>query len=198
MIQNRHKGERFIIGGCSPHALTLPSEFLATGRVIGINAWFKRFPLDYFIGLDTGVLYRLHGPDIVALKVPKFIRTPNPQTESFVPYEFADHWIAVENNFEPPSDWDEAAPCLKYVVTTAISAIHLAKVMGAGEIILWGVDIKGSGQFMEPGGFYNDGFCWDRHVDGINKALALFGDDVPIYKTNPESLLNLPLYDFGG
>ena len=195
MVAGIEAGKRIIIGGGSPNIFHLPAEILNTGPVIGVNKWYKVHPerMDYWICADTGAFYRDFKDDIPLIKCPKFMRKrqmTDPE-EACVPEGIADFWFETTPGFDLPCYkwWDES---LRMVSTTATAAIDLARIMGASEIVLYGVDICGRTHF--DGEDY--GFDWTLHAEQFNRLLRELKKYVPIYKTNPDSPIDCPMLEF--
>lgn len=186
-------GERVIVGGASPFIHSLPSCFLDTGKIIGINRWAEFYPCDAWIGLDTGLNWDKYGHLwLPGLQCPKFMRTPNRDTESHVPPDAADFYFdEVQDRI--PVIWDGT---LRWRSSTALAAINLAIIFGAREVVLYGVDFVGDTRAdgtSYPIGLHGpDKAFWDVHLEGINVLMRQFAELVPIYKTNPESPLEVP------
>lgn len=75
---------------------------------------------------------------------------------------------------------------LQHIWTSATAAANLAQIMGAKEIILYQVDLTGKtlcGGVMTP---------WARFANDVSAFFNAL--QCPVYKTNPESPLNLPLW----
>ena len=181
-------GKRVIVGGASLQLPHLPPELLNTGVVIGINSWPKTRPCDYWIALDTGKLFRQEEAFIRSITCPRIMRRPNPTTESYVPDDLA-HWYDKAKD-TVPTTWQNQ---LKFVSSTALAAINFAIVLGASEVVLYGVDFVGDGR--ADGSKYGKADFWGIHKDGINKLLREFREYVPVYKLHPESWLDCPLFD---
>ena len=179
---------RFIIGGYSPEINKLSPEVLSTGRVIGINLWGKDRPCDFWIALDTFRWHEWKGW-IQNLDAVRAMRSPNkadPREES-IPADAADLWFDQSEGGKIPTHWEGR---LRFESSTAMAAISLAIVMGATEIILYGVDFMGQGR--ADGSEYRFPDFWDRHQEPINKLMADFQQHATIYKTNAYSWLNCP------
>lgn len=191
-------GDRVIVGGASPAIHGLPAEFLSTGQVIGINAWPIERHCDYWIGLDTGLNWRKyyldsHYPELPkflkTLDVPKFMRLPNKDSEAFVPAG-AGIFFEKPHAGKIPATWDGT---LQFTSSTALAAINLGIVLGASEIVLYGVDFVGDER--ADGSRYSVPGLWEQHRHEINSLIRRFNDIVPVYKTNPESWLDCPLME---
>lgn len=197
----RHKGERVIVGGWSPHIHSLPREFLQTGKVIGINQWGAELPCDYWIGLDTGVNWEKHFLDtkpeyahlpkfLRTLNCPRFMRKPYPDSEAFVPEEAGVFFDKVPHDAALPEEWNGT---LKWISSTAMAAIHLAIIMGASEVVLYGVDFVGNDRADGSSYPSEKGDFWRVHKENVNNLVRLFQQYVPVYKLHPESWLECPL-----
>jgi hypothetical protein len=200
MWTGRHKGERVIIGGFSPHIHKLPPSLLDTGAVIGFNQFADEFFCDYWMALDTGAAWQhfyqddkpeySHFPKFLRnLTVPKFMRRPNKDTEAFVPEDAAIFFEKAHHD-EIPLTWNGR---LRWASSTALAAINLAIIFGASEVVLFGVDFVGSGR--ADGSSYNQPNFWDPHKNGINNLIRWFSQHTKIYKTHPDSWLDCPLLE---
>lgn len=199
MFTGLEKGKRVLIGGSSPHIFNLPINLLKSGPVIGINRWGADFHCDYWIGLDTGLNWEKYYLDskpeyehlpkfLKTLEVPKFMRKPNKCTETFVPPD-AGHFFEQAHG-DIPTEWNET---LKWESSTALAAINLAIVLGAAEVVLFGVDFVGD-QRADGTSYHRPDF-WAEHKAPINRLLCRFQEFVTIYKTNPASWLECPLLE---
>jgi hypothetical protein len=197
MFTNAEKGKRVIIGGYSPHIYDLPSAFLDTGTVIGVKKWATEFPCKYWIGLDTGLIYKRDFADtderykdalkyVRDITVPKFMRRPNKSSEAFVPQDFG-IWFDKATQNTVPTKWNKQ---LQFSNSSAMAAISLAIVMGAAEVVLFGVDFVGCKR--ADGSSYPKPNFWQEHEAGVNNLIRLFRNYIPIYKTHPESWLDCP------
>lgn len=199
MWTGAEKGKRAIIGGASPHIRNLPSSLLETGFIIGINKWAAEYPCNYWIGLDTGVNWRKYVLNdgkypkepkfLKALTCPKFMRQPNISSESFVP-EDAGIFFTTAQGKEIPTKWDGR---LRWESSTAMAAINLAIILGASEVVLYGVDFVGNAR--ADGSEYHRPDFWEQHKEPINRLLRDYQELVPVYKTNPDSWLDCPLLE---
>lgn len=193
------KGNRAIIGGFSPGVRVLSPDLLNTGFIIGINKWAAEFPCDYWIGLDTGVNWRKYYLDdpkypdepkfLKTLACPRFMRQPNKDTEAFVPAD-AGVFFTTAQHGEIPTAWDGR---LRWESSTALAAINLAIILGASEVVLYGVDFTDGGR--ADGSQYHRPDFWQKHREPINRLLKQYQDYLPIYKTNPASWLDCPLLE---
>lgn len=181
-------GKRIIICGSSEHVLSLPKSFLQTGITIGINQWPAYYPCDYWIGVDTAIL--LADPYLKAIE----------KAQQVGATRFLCHSDEIENAqnsaeyyfniipFDSDSIFTQWTGNLFFKHTTAVSALHLALIMAAKEIILYGVDFVGQKRFDTS---YS--WCWHECVDDMNIILSSFSETTPIYKLHPQSLLDIPL-----
>lgn len=191
--------QRVIIGGYSPAIHSLPRTFLSTGKIIGVKRWAEDFPCDYWIGLDTGLNWRRYWMDdpkypttrkfLRELKVPKFMRLPNKDSEAFVPDD-AGIFFQKPHAGKIPTQWDGT---LQFTSSTAMAAINLGIVLGAKEIVLCGVDFVG--EERADGSRYTVPGLWDQHKHEINSLVRRFNEIVPVYKTHPASWLDCPLME---
>lgn len=193
------QGKRIIIGGCSPYIAKLPKNELSKYPVIGINRWPDFHHCDYWIGLDTGLNWEKYYLDtnenfkdlpkfLRTLDCPKFMRKPNRQTEKFMPEDAGIYFKSAENRI--PLVWDGT---LRWESSTAMAAINLAIIMGAAEVVLWGVDFVGNGRI--DGVEYPFPDFWEDHREVINRLLKEFQEHVTIYRTHPDSWLECPLME---
>lgn len=181
----KHTG-RFIIGGSSPYALQLPGSILDTGTVIGLNRWPSfQGKMDYWLCCDTDLAMRDY-PDLVeSIQVPRFM-----QRYDHIPDAPAEYWFGRVREYIP-TQWEGR---LYWHSTSACAAVNLACLMGATEILLYGVDLIPGGR--ADGSQYDTNDHWERWVKPVNETFhrirAAF--KIPIYKLNPASPLDLPLY----
>ena len=197
MFTGKESGKRVIVGGMSPHVLRLPRDLLFTGSVIGVNRFYRFHPCDYWIGLDPSIIYRDRSLEIwdgfENLTCLKLTRKKNPidPLEACIPDDFFDVWVNLCENLETEASttWDGT---LKYRSTSATSAIHWAILMGASEVVLFGVDLARPERWDGTDDTTDPDF-WAPHVPSVNALLALFQKHVRIYKTNPESPLAVPM-----
>ncbi len=197
MWTNKEKGKRVIVGGYSPRINDVDPEFLKTGAIIGVKGWAKVHPCDYWIGLDTGLIYKRDFDDKDArykdypkyvrdITAPKFLRKPNPSSETFVPSDFGIFFEKAHQG-TVPTKWNKT---LQFSNTTATAAISLAIVLGATEVVLVGVDFIGDTR--ADGSRYVKEDFWNPHLAAINNHLVRFQSFVKIYKTHPDSKLECP------
>lgn len=187
MVDGFSKGERIIIGGCSPFVRRIDLDFLSTGDVIGLNRWGAHRPCKYWIMLDTfgWHVFKYWIRKIDALR---FMRRPNSTPdERKIPMDAADYWFENGPRGIVPTKW---SGLLRYESSTALAAISLAIILGASEVVLYGVDFVGDSNIY---GFNYRPGQWDAHREPINSLLQEFQEYVPIYKTHPDSWLDLPL-----
>jgi hypothetical protein len=189
-LNQRHQGERFIIGGSSPNIHNLDPFVLNTGVVIGINRWYRIHPCYYWICADKAEnAWRDFGKDIMGIDAIRFLVKPQ-QGNNPLPSKAAHYWFhATEHESVIQPSWNGSLYTWK---TTATAAAHLAIIMGASEILLYGVDLMGDTRFDGSQGLPN---YWERHHRKINRSFQLLSQHVPIYKTNPDSPLDLPFMD---
>lgn len=196
MITDRHAGKRFFVCGSSPHIHTLDNSHLANGVTIGINEFPRHYrDVDYLICYDSPNLITKKGfaSFVKSLKAEKFFRKDPKIVEMYhnqsrVVTEFFTDLPALVTN-PIPKEWDGK---LIHIGTTAVDACHLAYIMGASEIVLWGVDLFGGARF--DGSTYSSENYWDLFRDRIESVLHRF--PIPVYKTNEASPLKLPFMDF--
>jgi hypothetical protein len=161
--------------------------FLETGVVIGLNQWPKYgFRQDLWLCVDSDIAMRDY-PDIVnGVSELKYMQRYK-HMEKLPP---ADYFFEKSGD-EIPLIWEER---LSWSCTCATAAANLAVILGATEIVLYGVDLSNDGR--ADGTQYDEGHNWDTKVDMVNKWFhrLTHESDVLVYKTNPASPLNLPLY----
>lgn len=196
MIRDRHKGQPFIIGGTSPNGkqnIDVPQGTI----VIGVN----NYPLfdfcDYWLTCDT---HRI--PE----RMPRVFAHLSPGVETFYNADVRKPKELVEPSyyFRRPGGTINDANCqpvgdypmgendnpleLQHTWTSATAAANLAYIMGASRIILHRVDLTGetlSNGKMIP---------WETFAPAVS---AFFNKlPVPVFKTNPDSPLSLPCYEF--
>lgn len=187
-IQNRHEGDRIFVCGSSPHIHRLPIKPLLEGVCIGINtapSYFKG--MQYLICHDSMNLVTQKGFLNFVSKLP---------AEKFFAYDAKIIEMHQNNEsvlnyvYEPVSDLSkEWCNELMHGPSTAIDACNLAYLMGASEIILYGVDFTGGSRF--DGSTYPSPDFWGQNFAEICEKLQKI--PVPIYKTNPKSPLPFPL-----
>lgn len=177
-IDNIHQGQRFIIGGCSPFITKVDIEQFKPGVVIGVNRFPLWYPCDYWLAVDGDQMWSDEPEMIKRLDCPRFVYWKGQKPVPFECVEFK-----VVSSF--PSRWRGE---LYSERTSPTAAISLALLMGASEIVLYGFDFVGEkradGEVYPPGLF-------THHLPYINAFLSRV--PVPVYKTNPESLFDVPL-----
>jgi len=192
-ITNRHIGERIIVAGTSPsiYPNNIDIDFLKTGVVIGINKFAKVFKPDYWLTCDPqnieskmeGVIDHLDGVETFIHYHP-FWHAPSP-SHTFKRPEGTklDRFVQpIGKDYPIPTEWTGH---LQHIWTSATAGANLADIMGASEIILYGVDIKGKTmRGMEL-------VDWDIMADDISLFFKRLR--CPVYKSNPNSPLDLPL-----
>ncbi len=179
------------MGGFSPHVLRLPQEYLKTGFVIGVNQWPTLHPCDYWIALDTHNWPTLFKDWLTGCNALTFMREKNSRAgEKHVPEDAVDYWFKKADTLQ--TEWTGR---LDWESTTAMAAVNLAIVLGASEVVLYGVDFVGDGR-ADGGGYSRAGF-WDAHREPINRFLARVQQHVPIFKTHSGSWLECPYIDIG-
>lgn len=189
MLTGAEKEKRVIVGGYSPAVHSLPKAFLKSAPVIGINKWPHFYACDYWIALDT---FRWHEWEpwlrrLDAIKVLRKRHMGDPK-ESLIPENAADYWFNQAEGI--PTEWNET---LRWESSTALAAISLAIVLGAQEVVLYGVDFVG-GQRAD-GSTYTREDHWLRHKEPINNLLREFQNYITVYKTHPDSFLDCPLME---
>lgn len=179
-------GNRIFIGGSSDYIAKLDTDRLNGEIVIGINRWFRHASCKYWICADnTTRALRDFGRELPQLKAIRFMHLDT--KPSWIRHDFIDFWFSSYREFEYfEKEWTGALYCDR---STAISAIHLAIILGAKEVILWGVDITGDTRF--DGSYCVD---WLRRFTYVDQAIQNLSKHIAIYKTNPDSPLNIPLY----
>jgi len=194
-LTNCHQGERFFIGGSSDHINKLDHSMLQSGRVIGLNQWCQFMPhCDYWLCVDSdSVINKL---PYIWHAVPRHVISFM-QQYNFIPPVPTSYSYTKEYG-DVPLEWTGK---LSWINTSAVAAINLAAIMGASEIVLFGVDMTGGKAF---GLTYDRPDHWDRKeadgtqplLDGVNKWLHRFVRDVkiPVYKLNPDSPIAVPLH----
>lgn len=191
---------RVIVGGLSPYRNHLPVSLFETGRVIGINQWPKWWPCNYWIALDTEQIFTpapgwegFADTTLRTMQAVRFLRRRNPGTDPHIviPEDAADYWVSHAPIGSIPVSLDGWNQTLHWRSSTATAAIHLALLLGASEVVLAGVDFIGSQKCDGSHG----GVDWAHHVDDMNDFLQLMTGlfNRPIYKTNPDSPLALPM-----
>lgn len=190
-LTGKHQGATLIIAGTSPNRprTTMPTDAIW----IGVN----NFPLQkhcaYWITCDTHRIKERMSQVIPLLtgmttfmnfdfRLPPGVPPPN--------YWFSRPKGPVDENHQPlkayciPKVWRSE---LQHVWTSATAAANLAMIMGAREIILYQVDLTGltlCGGVMKP---------WANYAGDVSRFLNNLS--CPVYKTNPDSPLGLPLYE---
>jgi len=198
-ITNRHKGKRFFIGGSSPNIKQLDPAHLTDGVVIAVNQFIDVYPrADYWMAYDSQNLQLSEGyADWVSnITAPKFMRWDPNYSPNFKQWEglgeVTHYHCDVLDDRYLHREWSQH---LIHIGTTASEAVHLAAIMGASEIVLWGVDLHGG--HRADGVAYADPEMWGRFVDRFSLLCqwATSAFDCPIYKTNLDSRLNLEYID---
>lgn len=200
-VTNRHKGRPIIIVGTSPFEMKMSQlHDLFYGNVImGVNRAILEFHCDYLVVCDT---HRIHDrmPGVLD-KVKEtgcktfFSRDVRHDDVGDPTWWFTRPKGSLDANCWPvpgyalPTEWKEAAPgvgILQHVCTVATAAMNLAQIMGASSIILYKVDLTGDTRFgkkIVP---------WAEFAPRVNEFIKKLS--VPVYKTNPDSPLEVPLY----
>lgn len=181
----RHQGQRFIIGGSSEYLLKLPISLLDTGIVIGLNHWPSFMErMDYWLCLDTDFFMHNHADMVYSIKAPRFM-----QQYEHVPDAPGDYWF--KRQVDPiPTTWEEK---LSWFSTCACAAANLAGIMGASEVLLYGVDLIPGGR--ANGTRYEEDDHWSHKAKRVSEWMQRCSEafEMPIYKLNPDSPLDLPL-----
>ena len=198
-LTNRHKGQRVYVCGSSPNIHNLDNRHLADGVVIAINQFIDVYPQsDYWLAYDSQNLQLVpnYADWVGKIKAHKFMRWDPNYSPNF------DNWEGLGDITHYHCDvlaevylhktWQQH---LIHVGTSASEAIHLAAIMGASEIVLWGVDLHGS--HRADGSAYDDPDMWQRFVDRFTLLAKWIeaGFGCPVYKTNLESKLGLEYRD---
>jgi hypothetical protein len=187
-LEISHKGSRFIIGGTSPNIHRLPPSLLDTGIVIGLNRWPKfDLRMDYYLVVDTDTVMQEYPEVVRGVRCPKFM-----QKYDHVPDAPGDYWF-TKNRETLPLTWDGS---LSWVSTCACAAMNLAAIMGAKEIVLFGVDLLGYNR--ADGSLYDNPEHWQTQVKAVNTWVQEFqkAARVPVYKTLEQSPLSITTLSF--
>lgn len=194
MVTGQLKGKTVIVGGFSPHIHNLPKKLLIKHPVIGMNQWPEFFPCDYYIAVDT-MASLTHWPYYLDAPFLKFYAdVENPALEDIRKRDdvfFFNQACDEIGNYWVPQEWYDL---LRYNVTTATAAISLAIILGASEVLLYGVDFVGSGRY--DGTSYQQKNFWEQHLPTVNDLLEQFQQYTHIYKLHPESKLNAPMWPY--
>ncbi len=198
MIRDRHKGATFIIGGTSPNGkqhIDVPTGTI----VVGVNNYPLHDFCDYWLTCDT---HRI--PE----RMPRALAHLSPGVETFYnaevrkPKELPEptyyftrpKGTKTDANCQPVGDYPigekdfTLALELQHTWTSATAAANLAYIMGASRIILHRVDLTGetlSNGKMVP---------WETFAPDVSAFFRKL--PVPVFKTNPDSPLELPCYEF--
>lgn len=194
-INNREQGKRIFVCGTSPNLPNLNPVLLQGGVVIGLNRYYRYGHCDYWICADTApAAWEAFGKDIFDIKAIRFLHGPT-KTED-IPLNAAHSWFSTTRDYTS-LQFNYPTPLLAGR-TTAVAASHLAVIMGASEIVLWGVDLTGKdsgtdglGKYVGTGTELN---YWDVRAPIASAAFHYLSHFVPVYKTNEESPLRLPMW----
>lgn len=189
-LEGRESGRRIFVGGSSPNLHRLDASLLDGQTVIGLNRWYRYRPCDYWLSaMVTTNAWEQYGTDILGIDAIRFMHLDS-KTDA-VPDEAAHFWFHSSRDSRVISDkWTGGLYSCR---TSAVNAVHLAIILGASEVVLWGVDISGSKRFD---GSVSVGGGWKRRFESVNNALMRLSAHIPIYKTNRKSPLTLPMFDF--
>jgi hypothetical protein len=193
-LTGRHKGAVFIVSGTSPHYGYLPSKLVRNAIIVGVNNYPLQGACDYWITCDTHRIQERMPRVMTALGkgVETFMNADFPLPEG-VPeptYWFTRPDCPMKPGFQPAGD-DYPIPLtwegkLQHIWTSATAAANLAVILGAESIILRRVCLTGttlSGGRQVP---------WANFVPDISKFFNRL--PVPVYKLNPDSPLDIPLW----
>lgn len=186
-LKDRHHGATVFVCGTSPHIQRLNPYWLRQGVTIGINTWFRYRPCNYWICADSSAkAWQQWGDDLYNIKAERFMSRP--ASGEIVPDDLAHYWFEGIKSFPDDFQWRGTLHSNR---TTATAAVHLAMIMGAREIVLWGVDIMGGERFD---GSANEYGPWENRFHTVNRSIKNFAKWGTIYKTNPKSPLEVPLW----
>lgn len=197
-LTDKHKGQTFFIGGSSPNIHQLDKERLKEGVVIGVNQFPDYYPsLDYWIAYDSFNLLTKKGYQAWLKEVKAFkflLKDPKVYEIYWNKPEYCDQWYLSTHAMNikevpKPDPWDGK---LCHYATTALDAVHLAYIMGASEIVLWGVDLTGGSR--ADGSKYASEDYWSMFADRVSVFLNML--PIPVYKTNPDSPLLVGYRDY--
>lgn len=188
-ITNRHSGKIFIIGGTSPYNPVISRSVWKESIVIGVNNFPKIRKCHYWLTCDPhridtrmpGVLELVKGIETFMFRIGDPKHEPTHWFDR--PATKLNHHLQPEAEYLIPTHW---VGCLQHVWTSATAAANLAAIMGASKIILYKVDLIGktrSGGGMIP---------WAEFAPDVSEFFKRL--PVPVYKTNPNSPLDLPLW----
>lgn len=194
-IKNREQGKRIFVCGTSPNLPNLDSSLLVGGVVIGVNRFYRFGRCDYWICADTApAAWEAFGEDIHNIQAIRFLHGPT-KTDA-IPLSTAHCWFDTTRDYASIK-FDYPTPLLAGR-TSAVAAAHLAVIMGASEIVLWGVDLTGEDAGTDGTGKYTgtgkEPDYWDVRAPIASAAFHYLSHFVPIYKTNEQSPLRLPLW----
>lgn len=197
IIANRHQEQPIFVCGFSPFIHQLDHSHLNGQIVIAINDFGNWWPEStYWIAYDSHKMSYEKGykDKVIAMPHNKFMRWDRCTSPAHEHDERLGNvtWyktIPAVDDTLMIRQWDGK---LCHLGTTATNAIHLAYIMGASQIILWGVDL--TGDTRADGTEYNGQDYWGRFRGRFNQFLTRF--DVPIYRTNPNAKINAEFRDY--
>lgn len=197
-ITNRHAGKTIFVAGTSPFDPGFVPFDIPNSVTIGVNNASLEIHCDHLLICDT---HRIKERMPHALDcLPKGSKTffSRDVGHEDIPKQ-PDYWFtrprgSLDNNCWPvpgykvPNVWREVLPqtgVLQHVATAATAAVNLAFIMGAARIILYRVDLIGNthfGKVVVP---------WAEFEPRVSEFLKKI--PVPVYKTNPDSPIAVPL-----
>ena len=190
-ITGRHKGHTALIVGTAPTISPRPD---VGSVVIGVNNAPLLAELDYWVVCDVHHIGDFKAAALAAKGAEWYFWSKwagGYNTSLRQP----DYWFdrpkgtKVDRNHQPvgeyplPKKWDGA---LQHHWTVATAALHLAAIMGCTEAVLWGVDLTGE---TKCGSAWIKWAYFAPEIEALIKRLPM-----TVYKTNPDSPLDLPLY----
>ena len=205
MFTGEQKDKTVIVGGYSPTLAFLPLDHLIENPVIGVNKFGYDYGdyCNYWLGCDTGLnwekwaestnpLYEKEPKFLKDLKIPKLMRTPNQDTEAFVPKD-AGIFFDESKNCPLETTWQNK---LQWQSSSAMAAVHFAIILGAKEIVLYGVDFIGNKRADNSRypDFGDGKDFWSIHIEPMNGFLQKASQYASIYKVVEKSALEVPLW----
>lgn len=197
-LTNRHRHQTIIVAGTSPFVPDLPQSFLDEHITIGVNNYPLIGDCNYLVIADTHKI-QTHMPNAlsnVRRGTKTFFGRDTKQDDSPEP----DYWFTRPRGFlgannwprkdcPIPTEWKEpikGVGLLAHVATVATAAANLAVILGASNIILYRVDLIGNTMFGSREKPWVD---FEPVVSHFFNRLP-----IPVYKTNPNSPLHLPMW----
>lgn len=189
LLENIYSGKDIYIVGSGKSIDFLPKDFFYDKIIIGVNYVYKKIPCNYIVTVHHEVANEAHSEGQIVITSQKDRQIENTGTQLNKEIYTYKHVIFSNTDDVNIEVLDKRSYCLAGA-TSVIPAMNIAKIFGAKNIILCGVDcgiINGEANLSEYRGKadYSKGVLLNNEKQIIKVANHFRKTGIGVYSINP-------------